>query len=74
MLFSHSYLELINAKTAIDVMGGGHDALVEAACLESRRSRIRPWPLAFQVSKKQNVPSPLTRKDSILWGASVTER
>ena len=47
MLFSHSYLELINAKTAIDVMGGGHDALVDAACLESRRSRIRPWPLAF---------------------------
>ena len=28
----------------------------------------------FQVSKKQNVSSLLTRKDSILWGASVTER
>ena len=26
------------------------------------------------VSKKQNVSSPLTRKDVILWGASVTER
>ena len=26
------------------------------------------------VSKKQNVSSPLTRKDSILWGASVSER
>ena len=28
----------------------------------------------LQVSKQQNVSSPLTRKDSILWGASVTER
>ena len=28
----------------------------------------------LQVSKKQNVSSPLTREDSILWGASVTER
>ena len=28
----------------------------------------------IQVSKKQNVSSPLTRNDSILWGASVTER
>ena len=37
------------------------------ACLESRRSR-------FQVSKKQNVSSPLTHNDSILWGTAVTER
>ena len=29
---------------------------------------------ALQVSKKQNVSSPLTRKDPILCGASVTER
>ena len=28
----------------------------------------------LQVSKKQNVSSPLTRKDAILWGSSVTER
>ena len=28
----------------------------------------------IQVSKKQNVSSPLTRRYSILWGASVTER
>ena len=28
----------------------------------------------LQVSKKQNVSSPLTREDSILWGASVTEK
>ena len=27
-----------------------------------------------QVSKKQNVSSPLTCKDSILWGNFVTER
>ena len=26
----------------------------------------------FQVSKKQNIPSPLYRNDSILWGTSVT--
>ena len=28
----------------------------------------------LQVSMKQNVSTPLTRKDSILWGASVTQR
>ena len=28
----------------------------------------------LQVSKKQNVSSPITRDVSILWGASVTER
>ena len=28
----------------------------------------------IQVLKKQNVSSPLTRKDSIVWGASVTDR
>ena len=28
----------------------------------------------LQVSEKQNVSSPLTGKDLILWGASVTER
>ena len=33
----------------------GHEAVVQAACLESWRS------------EKQNVSSPLTRKDSILW-------
>ena len=34
----------------------------KAACFESR------------ISQKQNVSSPLTREDLILWGASVTER
>ena len=29
---------------------------------------------ANQISKKQHVPYLLIRKDSILWGASVTER
>ena len=28
----------------------------------------------LRVSKKQNVSSPINRKDSILWRASVTER
>ena len=27
----------------------------------------------IQVLKKQNASNPLTRKDSVLWGASVTE-
>ena len=30
--------------------------------------------MTIQVSKEQNASSPLTRKYSILWGASVTER
>ena len=28
----------------------------------------------LQVSKKQNVSSALTQKDSIMWGSAVTER
>ena len=54
-------------------LGGGPGAVVKAACLESRRSRVQT-PSAIQVSKKQYVSSLLTRKDLILWGASVTER
>ena len=46
--------------------------VVKAACLESRRSRVRPR--LWQVLKKQKNSSPLTRKESVLWGASVTER
>ena len=38
-----------------------------------RNRRFEPHS-GFQVSKKENVSSPLTRKDSILWGASVTKR
>ena len=45
-------------------LGGGPGVVVKATCLESRRSQIR---LRSQVSKIQNVSSPLTRKDSILW-------
>ena len=41
--------------------GGGPGAVIEAACLE-----VEP--------KKENVSPPLTRKDTILWGTSVTER
>ena len=45
-------------------------AVVKAACLESRRSRLRapPWPLNFKEIEC------LIRKDSILRGTSVTER
>ena len=53
--------------------GGGTGAVVKAACLENRRSHVRP-PAGIQVSKKQNVTSSLTCKDLISWGASVTER
>ena len=38
-------------------------------CFELRSQHTQ-----LQPSKKQNVSSPLTREDSILWGASVTER
>ena len=53
--------------------GGALHAVVKAACLGSRRSRARPplWHSGFKVT---NVPSPLTRRYSVLWGASVTER
>ena len=47
--------------------------MVEAACLESRRSLVQAllWPSSF---KEKNVSFPLTRNDSILWGTSVTKR
>ena len=45
--------------------------LGKAACLGSRGFEPRP---VIQVSKKQNVSSPLSRKYSILWGASLTKR
>ena len=51
-------------------LGRGSDAVVKAACLESRKSRLRT-PLWHSNSKKRNVFSLLTRKDSILWRASV---
>ena len=54
------------------LQGGGTGAVVETACLESRRLRARPRS-GIQVSKKQNVSSPLTHKDSVLWGAYMTE-
>ena len=49
--------------------------MFSAACLESRRSRVRS-PSFIQVSKKHKehqVSSPLTCKDSVLWEASVKE-
>ena len=48
--------------------GGGPGAVVKAACLKVGEREFEPH------SKKQNVFSTLTREDSILWGASVTER
>ena len=52
-------------------VGGGPGAVVKAACLESRWCEPNS---GLQVSKKQNVPSPLTRKYSLLWGTSMSER
>ena len=60
---TRQFLLLIFIKAA-----GAPCAVAKAACLESRRSRVR---LRL---KKRNVSSQLTRKDWILWGASVTER
>ena len=51
--------------------GGGSGAVVRAACLESR-VRTTLWLSSFKETK--DVSSPLTRKDSILWVASVTEK
>ena len=53
--------------------GRGPGAVVKDACLENRRSRVRP-PAGIQVSKKQNVTSLLSCEDLLLWGAFVTER
>ena len=54
-------------------MSRGPGAVVKAACLESRRSRV--WtPHYLQVFHKYIVSSPLTRNISILWGTAVTER
>ena len=52
-------------------LGQGPDAVVKAACVESRRPRVWTplWPSSFKLT---NVSSALTRKDSILWGVSVT--
>ena len=41
--------------------------------MKSGDRKFEPPP-GLQVSKKQNVSSQLTRNDSIMWGASMTER
>ena len=48
-------------------------AVFIAACLESRRSRVRT-PLWHSSFKETECFFPLTRKDWIFWGASVTDR
>ena len=56
---------------------GGPGAVVKAAWLENQRLRgdrgFEPLP-GLQVSQKQHVSSPLTRKDSILWGGGLRSR
>ena len=51
--------------------GALHGAVVWAAFLESRRPLVPRS--GIQVSKKQVFP-PAPRKDSVLWGASVTDK
>ena len=55
------------------MLGVGSGAVVKAACLKSRRARLRTplWPSSLE---ETNVSSPLPRKSLILWGASVTGR
>ena len=59
-----------SARNLVQVTGGGPDAVVKAVCVESLSSSSA---LEFKLKKKKNVFPVLTRKDSILWGASVTE-
>ena len=75
-VYSLTYLHGVFEKNVYEsrsVRGGGAVAVVNAASLERRRSQVRIslWPLSFKVTK---VPSTLSRKDLILWGASLTER
>ena len=67
------YRNLQRERLPIAYKGRGPGVVVKGACLGSRRSRVCAplWPSSF---KETNVSCPLTRKDSILWGASVTER
>ena len=52
--------------------GRGPGAVVKAAFFESERLRVRA-PLWTSSAKETIISSPLTRKDSILWGAFVTK-
>ena len=45
--------------------------MVKTGCLESQRRGFVPRS-GPQLSRKQNISFPLTRKESVLWGASVT--
>ena len=64
LVFNHT-----NKRGAVDELGerAGPCAMV----VGDRGLEPHPGP---QISKKQNVSSPLIRKDLILWGASMTER
>ena len=73
-LAKHWVFDVINVTTGFGGGGeGGGFAVVIAACLGSRRSGARNpfWHSSF---KGANSFFPLSRDDSILWVASVTER
>ena len=71
-MFCLALIPGVNAVASDPVNGGPPGAVGKAACLESRRSRVRPtlWQSGF---RETNVSSPLTREDLILWGDSVTQ-
>ena len=52
---------------------GGPGTVVEAACLECRKSRVHPtlWLSGF---KETDISSSLTRKDTIYYGESPSKR
>ena len=71
-----SYKEILCAISQIVMLEKLHFRNSRSVLLNLFRLLVRAFEphCGLQVSKKQNVSSPLTRKDSILWGASVTKR
>ena len=63
----------VSRMFSVSHQGGGPCAEVKAAAWKVGDRGLAPHS-GRQVLKKQNVSSPLTPNDSILWGTSGTER
>ena len=63
----------VSRMFSVSHQGGGPCAEVKAATWKVGDRGLAPHS-GRQVSKKQNVSSPLTPNDSILWGTSGTKR